>query len=192
MNHDCRPNAAYFFDEETLTHYVHATETILPGQEITITYINNEMLRERRIASLKHNWGFDCGCSACRAHPALTEESDNRLNQIADLEVQLDDWTESSKATPSMADALIELMKQERLWGSLGGGYKLAAMTYSSFGDKWNAIRFARLSVEYSILDKGFRDSDVWAMKQLASEPEMQWSWKKRADLKRGCGCGHH
>ncbi|KAF2193906.1 SET domain-containing protein [Zopfia rhizophila CBS 207.26] len=192
LNHDCRPNAAYFFDPQTLTHYVHATQTIHPGEEITITYINNEMTRSKRMASLKQNWGFDCGCSACRAHPALTAESDARLLQIEGLEGKLDDWTDKSEATPEMAEMLLSLFEQERLYGSLGGAYKAAAMAYSSFGDRWNAIRYARRSIEYSILDKGFRDSDVYAMKQLASEPEMQWSWKKRVGHKRlAGGCGH-
>jgi hypothetical protein len=189
LNHDCRPNAAYFFDEETLTHYVHATSTILPGQEITITYINNAMVRQRRMDLLKTNWGFPCGCAACRASPVFTAESDARLLQIEELEAKLDDWSESSEASPQMAETLISLMQQERLWGSMGAVYRLAAMTYSGVGDRWNAVRYARLSVEYSMLDKGFRADDVYAMKQLASEPEMQWSWKKRVNA-GGCGCG--
>ncbi|ORY02653.1 hypothetical protein BCR34DRAFT_493031, partial [Clohesyomyces aquaticus] len=192
LNHDCRPNAAYFFDEETLTHYVHATQDIFPGEEITITYINNAQVRSKRMAALKMNWGFDCSCSSCSAHPALTAESDDRVQQIATLEEELDYWTSDTDATPEMAETLISLMIQERLYASLGSAYRLAAMAYSSFGDKWNAIRYARLSVEYSALDNGFRDKDVYAMKQLATDPEMQWSWRKRVGNKRFAGgCGH-
>ncbi|KAF2463798.1 SET domain-containing protein [Lindgomyces ingoldianus] len=192
LNHDCRPNAAYFFDEETLTHYVHATQDIAPGQEITITYTNNAAVRSVRMENLKRNWGFDCSCSSCRAHPALTAESDARLLQIEELEGTLDDWSTESTATPEMAEALISLMVQERLYASLGTAYRLAAMAYSSFGDKWNAVRYARLSVEYLALDKGFREGDVYAMKQLATDPEMQWSWRKRVGNQRFVGgCGH-
>jgi hypothetical protein len=193
LNHDCRPNAAYFWDEETLTHYVHATQTIYPGQEITITYINNERPRAKRVANLERNWGFKCSCSSCSAHPEFVAESDSRINSINDICDELDDWTSESEATPEMAETLLELYKQERLYAGLGVAYKHAAEVYSSFGDRWNAIRYARLATEYSILDKGFRDRDVNEMKKMAEDPEMSWSWKKRVGHKRFevSQCGH-
>jgi hypothetical protein len=192
LNHDCRPNAAYFWDEETLSHYVHATQTIHPGEEITITYINNEKSRSKRMANLKRNWGFDCSCSSCSAHPVFTVESDERIAQIADLATALDDWTAASTATPEMAEALISLYQQERLHASLGLAYKYAAETYSSFGDKYTAVKYARLSAEHTYLDKGFRDSDVREMRNMAKNPETTWSWKKRVGHERFAGsCGH-
>lgn len=192
LNHDCRPNAAYFWDEDTMSHYVHATQTIHPGEEITITYVNNERVRATRMERLETNWGFKCSCSACSAHPSLTEESDARLWQITDLAAILDDWSDASKATPQVALALISLYEQERLYASLSTAYKYAAETYSSFGERWMAIMYARLSVEYSMVDKGFADQDVKEMKRMASQPEMTWSWRKRVALKeKGCGCGH-
>ncbi|KAF2123244.1 hypothetical protein BDV96DRAFT_608887 [Lophiotrema nucula] len=193
LNHDCRPNAAYFFDEDTLSHYVHATQTIYPGEEITITYINNERAREKRVANLKMNWGFECSCSSCSAHPELVSQSDDRIQQMRDIASALDDWTPTSTATPEAAELLISLYEQERLYASLGVAYKHAAETYASFGDKWNAMKFARLSAEYEVLDKGFGDVDVGAMRKMAEDPEMTWSWKKRVGFeRRGVGaCGH-
>ncbi|PVH95646.1 SET domain-containing protein [Periconia macrospinosa] len=192
LNHDCRPNAAYFWDEETLSHYVHATETILPGQEITITYINNERSREKRVKNLKANWGFECSCSSCSAHPFFVAESDARVEQIAELAGYLDDWTPASKATPEMAEALLSLYVQERLHASMGVAYKHAAEAYSSFGERDMAIRYARLAVEYVVLDKGFRDRDVREMQSMAKDPSMTWSWKKRVGHKRAnAGCEH-
>jgi hypothetical protein len=195
MNHDCRPNAAYFWDEETLSHYVHATQTIYPGEEITITYINNEKSRTKRMANLKRNWGFDCSCSSCSAHPVFTAESDDRIEQMGELVAALDNWTAESTATPEMAETLISLYKQERLFASLGLAYKHAAEVYSSFGDKHTAVKYARLSVEHSSLDKGFRDSDVVQMRNMAKDPETTWSWKKRVGHRRFAhesGCGHN
>jgi hypothetical protein len=192
LNHDCRPNAAYFFDERTLTHYVHAIRPIHPGEEITITYINNELPRARRIHGLEKSWGFKCSCSTCTAHPALAAESDARLEQIASLQSDiLNDWTESSSATPATAELLISLYKQERLDASLATAYQHAAEVYSSFGMKWEAVRYARLSVDMSMLDKGWGDKDVAEMKKMIAEPEKSWSWKKRVSVKSGgCGCG--
>lgn len=190
LNHDCRPNAAYFFDEETMTQYVHAIRDIQPGEEITITYIDNEKDTKTRLSRLQ-NWGFQCNCLSCTAHSSLTEESDRRLYQITDLAQTLDDWTASSSATPAVAEMLISLYVQERLDASLGTAYKYAAETYSSFGKKWEAMKYARLSIEMSMLDKGFRDGDVAAMKKMAASPETTWSWNKRLGLAgHGCGCG--
>ena len=39
MNHDCRPNADYYFDPQTFTHNIHAVRPIMPGEEITVSYI---------------------------------------------------------------------------------------------------------------------------------------------------------
>ncbi|KAF1829404.1 SET domain-containing protein [Decorospora gaudefroyi] len=191
LNHDCRPNAAYFFDEETLTHFVHAIRPILPGEEITITYVNNELDRDTRVKRLETYWGFTCACSSCTAHPDLVRESDSRLQQIVSLQETLNDWSETSAALPAVVDLLVSLIEQERLYASLSTAYKHAAEVYSSFGMRWEAVRYARLSVELTMLDKGFADQDVNEMKMMAREPATSWSWKKRVGLKgRGCGCG--
>jgi hypothetical protein len=192
LNHDCRPNAAYFFDEEMMTHYVHAIRDIIPGEEITITYIDNEKDRTTRMSRLEKNRGCKCSCAACTAHPSFLAESDSRLYQITDLAKILDDWTSTSAATPEIAELMVTLYVQERLDASLATAYKYAAEVYSSFGKKWEAIKYARLSVEMSMLDKGFRDGDVREMKKMAESPEMTWSWKKRMGASgKGCGCGH-
>ena len=193
MNHDCRPNAAYFWDTRTMTHYVHAIQDILPGEELTISYIDSEKDRARRMKLLKRNWGFQCSCSACTAHPELVAESDSRLHQIASLYKALDDWTPNTSATPQAAELLISLYQQERLHTSLATAYKYAAEVYSSFGKKYEAMRYARLSTEMSMLDKGFGEVDVKEMREMSSRPELSWSWKKRVSMggKGGCGCGH-
>lgn len=180
LNHDCRPNAAYFWDEQMMTHYIHAIRDIHPGEEITITYIDNEKDRKTRMRRLENNWGFKCSCSACTAHENLAAESDSRLYQITALAKALDDWTSSSSATPEIAKLLISLYEQERLDASLATAYKYAAEVCSSFGKRWEAMKYARLSVELSMLDKGFRDGDVREMKKMSKDPEMSWSWKKR------------
>lgn len=39
MNHDCRPNADYYYDPNTMTHNIHAVRRINIGEEITVSYI---------------------------------------------------------------------------------------------------------------------------------------------------------
>ena len=176
-----------------MTHHVHAIRDIMPGEELTITYIDNEQNRAKRMRKLENNWGFKCSCSACTAHPSLTFESDSRLHQIALLSDNLNDWTPTSSATPEVAELLISLYEQERLHANLATAYKHAAEVYSSFGKRFEAIKYARLSTEMSILDKGFGDEDVREMRKMSNSPEMSWSWKKRVGMggKGGCGCGH-
>jgi hypothetical protein len=194
INHDCRPNAAYFFDEESMTQYVHAIRPIYPGEEITITYINNEVARERRMKRLRTNWGFNCACSACSAHPLLVEESDARLAQIVQVQNVLNDWTNTSSATPAIAELLVSLFEQERLDAGLATAYQHAAEVYSSFGMKWEAVRYARKSLELTLLDKGWADQDVAATQKMARHPESTWSWNRRVGLKpsssSSCACG--
>ncbi|KAF7534499.1 hypothetical protein G7054_g6198 [Neopestalotiopsis clavispora] len=42
MNHDCRPNAEYYFDPTTFAQHVHAARPIAAGEEITISYIERD------------------------------------------------------------------------------------------------------------------------------------------------------
>ena len=39
FNHDCRPNADYYFDPDTLAQHIHATRPIQIGEEISLTYM---------------------------------------------------------------------------------------------------------------------------------------------------------
>ncbi len=39
MNHDCRPNADYHYDPDTLAQYIYAVRPIAAGEEITISYL---------------------------------------------------------------------------------------------------------------------------------------------------------
>lgn len=38
LNHACRPNSDYFFDDGTLSHNVFAARKVEPGEELTVTY----------------------------------------------------------------------------------------------------------------------------------------------------------
>jgi len=39
LNHACSPNLGYYFDSATLSHKVYAVKDILPGEELTISYV---------------------------------------------------------------------------------------------------------------------------------------------------------
>ncbi|KAK2591723.1 hypothetical protein QQS21_010577 [Conoideocrella luteorostrata] len=179
LNHDCRPNAAYFFDQDTLTHHVHAITDIPPGTELSITYIDPTMHRKKRVRKLLRNWGFQCSCSQCSASAHLSQASDRRLSQIVDLSERLEDggW---ENASPEMAEALVSLYEQERLYASGSESYTYAALTYCAEGKLGPTIKYAHLAVEYGILDNGFHDVDVEDMRELADAPEKQDCWMQK------------
>lgn len=174
LNHDCRPNAAYFFDEESFTHYVHATTTVAPGTELTITYIDPHMPRSQRRRRLSSSWGFQCTCSLCTAHASISQESDSRLKQITDLTERLENSRSSSS---EMAKTLISLYEQERMHAAVSNAYRLAARAFCAEGRRWETIAYARLATERTMLDEGFHDEEVDAMRRLVDEPDRQPCW---------------
>ncbi|KAH3966436.1 hypothetical protein HBI60_176640 [Parastagonospora nodorum] len=149
VEHDCRPNATYSCEEETLSHYVHA--------------------QKMRLEELG-DWNFTCACSACAAHPAIVAESDARIEQIHELGWELVDWiNDDSKATPEMAKTLTSLHQQENLQTDIGRAYKHAVEVYGGYGKKYEAMKYARLAVEMLYLSKGFSHLDVKKMKEMAN-----------------------
>ena len=185
LNHDCRPNAHYYFDTETLTHHIHALRTIGPGEELTITYIDPVQLRQRRQEELQWNWGFKCSCSSCTQPKALSTTSDTRIKQITALIKHLSNRNASSRATPQMAELLISLYEQERILAPIAEAYTFAAREYNGVGDGYLAMKYASLAVEAGILYGGEKTNDVVDMKNLLEEPSKHWSWKFRRSLSR-------
>ncbi|KAI1337883.1 hypothetical protein F5Y15DRAFT_425587 [Xylariaceae sp. FL0016] len=180
LNHDCRPNADYYFDPVTLTQNIHATRSILPGEEITVSYINTLQPREARRERIERTWHFLCACSLCTAPRHQTAASDARIAQIAELTAHLRDSSSSSASSspsPQMAELLVSLYEQERLWGSIHEAYAQAAVAYSAVGEAWMAVKYARLAVQRGLAAKGPRDGEVGDMEGLAEDPGGHWSW---------------
>ncbi|KAK1756153.1 hypothetical protein QBC47DRAFT_299226 [Echria macrotheca] len=186
FNHDCRPNADYYFEHRSLTQYIHATRDIQPGEELTLSYINTVMTRNERLRKLNHNWGFQCACSACTQEKARADVSDMRIRRIKDLRPKMRNWKAGSVATPQMAELLISLYEQERLWGSMYNAYSFAAYEYNAVGDPWTAIKYAMLAIEWGIPMVGATSSEVTDMEKLVEDPWGHWSWMHRVKKRSG------
>lgn len=186
MNHDCRPNAHYYFDPHTFVQQVHALRTILPGEEITISYIDPLQHSEHRKEALHTAWGFPCGCNACNAPLPIRSASDARIGEMRRLQEVLGDYTAESEVKSSedgiaMAELLVQLYELEGMLGPKAEGYVYAALEYSSAMRKWEALRYAHMAVEAGLLYGGPKDGDVLAMAELISDPEAHWSWGVRS-----------
>ncbi|KAL2164165.1 hypothetical protein VTH06DRAFT_3379 [Thermothelomyces fergusii] len=86
----------------------------------------------------------------------------------------------NGRACPAMAELLVALYEMERLWGMMHEAYVLAALEYNGAGDPWTAVKYARLALEWGIPMVGEADEDLEDMKELASDPQRHWSWRRR------------
>ncbi|KAJ7198583.1 hypothetical protein GGX14DRAFT_525723 [Mycena pura] len=83
-NHDCAPNAHYFFCAETFTGHFYAVRAIAAGEEITMGYIDPMASREQRQSLLSAKYKFRCTCMTCELPPARVLLSDARRQAIAE------------------------------------------------------------------------------------------------------------
>lgn len=118
----------------------------------------------------------------------MTAASDERIKQIKQIRKQLEDYTTESAATPQMADLFVSLYEQERLDGSIYEAYAFAAIEWNGIGEPWNAVRYARLAVEYGLAAVGPKDRDVTEMQSLTEDPWGHWSWMLRTSKRMSWG----
>jgi lysine-specific demethylase 8 len=84
MNHSCEPNVILVYKtrgwgrDHPLVAYVVALKDIVPGEELTISYITSEDSYEERQAALA-NYGFVCKCSKCEREKGDTVKGDKAL-----------------------------------------------------------------------------------------------------------------
>ncbi|PQE28612.1 Lysine methyltransferase protein [Rutstroemia sp. NJR-2017a WRK4] len=164
MNHDCRPNANYYLDPLTLTHYTHAARTIHPGEEITITYTDPLQPHSIRQHAIHHSWGFRCTCCLCSSPAPQRALSNSRIQKINSLLQELSSFRPSKhlhKPNPiphhiSKALHLLSLYELERLETHIGDGYREAAYAYASAGKEWEARRYAEWGVQAGVVAEGW------------------------------------
>ncbi|KAI1331227.1 hypothetical protein F5Y16DRAFT_395664 [Xylariaceae sp. FL0255] len=184
FNHDCRPNADYRFDPSTLTQHIHAVRPILPGEEITLSYIGLFETRATRRSRLERTWHFNCTCSLCTQDEAQAAASDARIRQIENLRTHFSDWTSASKVTTQMAELMVSLYEEERMWAGMYEAYAFAALEWNGIGEPWLATKYARLAIQHGLAVLGSKDKEVWDMKRLARDPWDHWSWMLRTRVR--------
>ncbi|KAI1430315.1 hypothetical protein F5Y12DRAFT_789775 [Xylaria sp. FL1777] len=178
LNHDCRPNLAFFVDQN-MTHYTHAVRDIEPGEELTISYIDALEVRSVRQERARNSLGFSCACSQCSLSRKESDASDARLLAISRMESELSDFS-SKASSPAMIEEYVGLYRTEGLEYHISGAYTLAALNYNLFGKASLAEKYARLSVEAGLLESGPDAADVQQMMILADDPKSHWSWNMK------------
>ncbi|KAK8151217.1 hypothetical protein BKA80DRAFT_184592, partial [Phyllosticta citrichinensis] len=67
LNHSCTPNIQFTWNENVLGGAItmHALRDILPGEEITASYVDLLRSTAERKEKLHNAYGFDCACAVC-------------------------------------------------------------------------------------------------------------------------------
>jgi hypothetical protein len=179
FHHDCRPNVAFYIDG-THVHRTNVARKIQPGEELTITYINNPLQSRRERQKMVKNWtGSECSCSLCSASKDVIKGSEDRIKEIRRLQARLVDH-ESKGVTKQMIDRYIKVYKEEHLESRLADAYELVATNYNYLGYSKEAARYATLAAQAGTIEGGEGANNVIAMRILAKDPEGHYSYKMK------------
>lgn len=66
FNHSCEPNLAVTWPGNSAVVEMRAARDIAPGEQLTISYIDETLPRAQRQEALRFAYGFACGCPSCR------------------------------------------------------------------------------------------------------------------------------
>ncbi|CZT13533.1 uncharacterized protein RAG0_17029 [Rhynchosporium agropyri] len=171
LNHDCRPNARFAFDTSTLSHKVHAARDIMPGEELTFSYLDEKQTYSARQEQLEAHWGFKCGCKLCSASEDLRDLSDRRLRRISVLRKTLFSFTPENfeTITPELVLELVSLYESEGLHGAMAEAYMVTSFWYCIWGDILETKKWAALaSKNWLVVDLVVARS--WGEKPTADE----------------------
>ncbi|KAK4158994.1 hypothetical protein QBC43DRAFT_348283 [Cladorrhinum sp. PSN259] len=150
INHACRPNAHSRFSERRLTMEVMAHLSILPGEEITMSYIPITTPIKERQQYLKQHWGFDCTCSLCRSSEEHIEETESWRRQQKSLKASIQEATGGGFYSDAIAMSGDWLQFADwdmvpPLWPDYE---ESLADLYFKNGDMVNATRYARMAYD--------------------------------------------
>lgn len=93
LNHSCRPNAVFAWNDAVGAITVQAIREIGMGEEVTIAYVDVVRKGEKRRRALSEGYGFDCGCEACVGGE---EEGEQMRGRIGELRAWLEKRAERS------------------------------------------------------------------------------------------------
>jgi len=80
VNHSCWPNSVRSFLGDLLI--VRAARDITEGEEITMTYFDNESGVQKRQKASHSGWGFDCECTLCEIGTAESQEVQDKRQEL--------------------------------------------------------------------------------------------------------------
>ncbi|KAJ6558509.1 hypothetical protein DFH09DRAFT_1037028 [Mycena vulgaris] len=149
-NHDCSPNANFFFNPRSFTGQFHAVRSIAKDEEITVLYTELAASREERRAQLQEHYKFLCECKTCSLPPTLARQSDIRRRAIGDLIPLMHQGVYAEGMSVARMEELLGWAEDEGLYALyaelLVYGYGLAR-DVSDVAHKWSRMAAAAFKI---------------------------------------------
>ena len=163
INHSCRPNAAYYWNEKLKRRFVYATREIEHGEEIFVSFISLLMTREERQKKLAR-YGFTCTCPACSQHPVDLHYSDQARTDMGQAirafssQMNLTAPTQPSAIRKARKNAessleLADMVQKEGLADYYAQVYRIAAISHARIGDWQQATVWANEGYKRRVME---------------------------------------
>ncbi|KAK0672101.1 hypothetical protein QBC41DRAFT_268860 [Cercophora samala] len=189
VNHACRPNAHYSWNERTGRLTVHALRDVEDRQEITVSYITQGKPRQARQEFLRDCFFFDCACELCSLPPVERDMSDLRLLEVAVIEDQLGRGSGSFHYGRALALLweMFRVLEVEGVWDqSIPKAYFVAFQIACMYGDETRARVFAERALEARVSMEGEDSPEVVRLRGYVEHPSLLASWQLRAKCPDG------
>ncbi|KAF2108688.1 hypothetical protein BDV96DRAFT_504215 [Lophiotrema nucula] len=161
INHSCRPNAAYYWNEILGKRVITATRRIDAGEEIFVSFISLLASREERQRKLSR-YGFTCTCEACTHAGKQREVSDQQRLDIGkaflafSTQFNLTIPTHPSSLRKARKNAaaslkLAEMVQEEGLADYYASACKIVAISHARVRDWERASVWANKGFELRV-----------------------------------------
>ncbi|KAH7384133.1 hypothetical protein DE146DRAFT_727354 [Phaeosphaeria sp. MPI-PUGE-AT-0046c] len=193
INHACRPNALWRFNDYTLEFDVFALKELKPGDEIMLSYGYEMRSHGRRTRSIQANHNFTCLCSLCTASETEISDSNDRLSEIKAIKSVLPSDPADSPQLLGLLPNLIKLYDDEDLHTETPMYEEILAYTWASFGIPDRAKYWAgRASQHWAVL----AGKESWEAKRCGDmekdvKAHATWMSWEGEDPWEGVGQGH-
>ncbi|CAI6341393.1 unnamed protein product [Periconia digitata] len=193
INHACRPNAYYRFDDTALNLDVFAMTNIKAGEELTFSYGFSHLPHDSRMEALQAAWGFTCTCPLCTANSTSQSTSNARLQQISEIKSVLPTSPSSMPQLLGLLPDLISLLEAEDLIRELPMYEEIMAYTWSSFGIEDRARMWAGRAAKHWSIVAGMESWEVKRMRDMERDVRGHGTWLgwDGEDPWEGVGKGH-
>ena len=156
FNHSCLPNTYYSWSETRQELVFQAMIDVKKDEELTIAY-GRPFLSHRERRNELRNYNFRCKCPACQLDTPFGQASESRRVVMKALDEQIimcqnalneGLLTSDLENLLSIILKLVELVKEEGLWGELMVPYRGAAELLKGRGNWEGALAYAKKQLE--------------------------------------------
>ncbi|WWC86001.1 uncharacterized protein L201_000872 [Kwoniella dendrophila CBS 6074] len=140
MNHSCKANAQYFWDDQKGLEVCYAIMDIPKGEEITVCY--SEITSGRPLRHDVHiQHGFNCQCKACTtSSPEQLAQSDKNREELCEIIDETPTLLQTNGTIAiKRAKRSLELIKIEELFGLAPAQYYDGFQVAVAWGDQASA-----------------------------------------------------